>query len=280
MAVSKSLRYQILRRDNHTCRYCGRSAPEVKLTVDHVLAEALGGGSEPGNLVTACSDCNGGKSATPADAALVADVEADALRWSLAISVAADRMLADLEARNATRGEFEAGWNRWTVVRTGKAVPLPPDWGVTVDRFMANGLPMPILLDCIDVAMQAPKAKDEFRYTCGLAWRRVGELHDAARAAAGGEHPGGEHDPDADQELNYLAGLVNAYERAGETLLKKVPLWLHERAERLAEKQYRDAGEPTPNRLEHVPLVLVYVGGLLGTCEVEGTPKTYSFGDI
>src|SRR6185369_3226628 len=61
MAVSKRLRFEILRRDNHTCRYCGRSAPEVKLTVDHVKPEALGGRTEPDNLVAACSDCNAGK---------------------------------------------------------------------------------------------------------------------------------------------------------------------------------------------------------------------------
>ena len=37
MALSKRLRYEILRRDNHTCRYCGASAPDVTLTVDHVV---------------------------------------------------------------------------------------------------------------------------------------------------------------------------------------------------------------------------------------------------
>lgn len=37
MAVSKRTRFEVLRRDDHTCRYCGQSAPDVKLTVDHVL---------------------------------------------------------------------------------------------------------------------------------------------------------------------------------------------------------------------------------------------------
>ena len=32
MAVSKRLRFEILRRDNHACRYCGQMAPDVKLT--------------------------------------------------------------------------------------------------------------------------------------------------------------------------------------------------------------------------------------------------------
>ena len=40
MAVSKRLRYEVLRRDNHTCRYCGAQAPDVKLTVDNMAPYA------------------------------------------------------------------------------------------------------------------------------------------------------------------------------------------------------------------------------------------------
>lgn len=77
MAVSRRLRFEILRRDGHTCRYCGAKAPEAALTVDHVIPVALGGGDEPNNLVAACSDCNSGKSSVPADAAVVEDVDED-----------------------------------------------------------------------------------------------------------------------------------------------------------------------------------------------------------
>lgn len=45
MSVSKRLRFEVLRRDNHTCRYCGSSAPEVKLTIDHVVPVALAEGA-------------------------------------------------------------------------------------------------------------------------------------------------------------------------------------------------------------------------------------------
>lgn len=57
MAVSKRTRFEVLRRDNHTCRYCGQAAPDVKLTVDHVTPVALGGTDDPANLVTACAEC-------------------------------------------------------------------------------------------------------------------------------------------------------------------------------------------------------------------------------
>lgn len=183
MAVSKRLRYEVLRRDQHRCKYCGRSAPEVRLTVDHVIPEALGGPDTPDNLVAACSDCNSGKSATSPDEATVADVRADALRWAAAVHAAAHDMVADIARRQANQREFEQAWNLWTV--GGSRVQLPSDWRSTVDSFTAAGLPMPVLLECIDLAMDRTRINDKFRYMCGIAWRKVTELTDAARAHVG-----------------------------------------------------------------------------------------------
>lgn len=59
--MSPRLRFAILSRDHFTCRYCGRSAPDVELQVDHVLPVAAGGTDSPENLVAACWECNQGK---------------------------------------------------------------------------------------------------------------------------------------------------------------------------------------------------------------------------
>ena len=85
MAVSKRTRFEVLRRDNHTCRYCGATAPGAQITVDHVTPVALGGTDDSANLVAACRDCNAGKTSTQPDATLVADVTQADLRWSAAI---------------------------------------------------------------------------------------------------------------------------------------------------------------------------------------------------
>jgi hypothetical protein len=63
VSLSKTARFRILARDNFTCRYCGRFAPNVELEVDHIVPQALGGDDDPDNLVTACHDCNNGKRA-------------------------------------------------------------------------------------------------------------------------------------------------------------------------------------------------------------------------
>lgn len=56
------LRFKILDRDNFTCQYCGRSAPEVVLQIDHRFPKHRGGKRTMENLITACKQCNVGKS--------------------------------------------------------------------------------------------------------------------------------------------------------------------------------------------------------------------------
>jgi len=63
--IPKSTRFFVFRRDDFTCVYCGRSAPYVRLQVDHRTAWSQGGTHDTENLVTACTDCNLGKGARP-----------------------------------------------------------------------------------------------------------------------------------------------------------------------------------------------------------------------
>jgi hypothetical protein len=65
--LSTTLRFEVLKRDNFTCQYCGATKADAELTVDHVKAIDAGGKNEAANLVTACADCNRGKSNTPND---------------------------------------------------------------------------------------------------------------------------------------------------------------------------------------------------------------------
>jgi 5-methylcytosine-specific restriction endonuclease McrA len=62
--IRAQMRFRVLQRDGFRCRYCGRSgsAPGVVLHVDHVVPLAAGGPSTEDNLVTACEECNLGRS--------------------------------------------------------------------------------------------------------------------------------------------------------------------------------------------------------------------------
>lgn len=61
MPVSVRVRFEVLKRDDFTCRYCGKRSPEVVLEVDHIVPVCDGGTDDPINLTTACWNCNRGK---------------------------------------------------------------------------------------------------------------------------------------------------------------------------------------------------------------------------
>lgn len=60
--VSHSLRFHVLKRDGFRCRYCGITAAETKLVIDHVYPFSKGGKCVAENLAAACEECNTGKS--------------------------------------------------------------------------------------------------------------------------------------------------------------------------------------------------------------------------
>lgn len=60
-SISKRTRFEVFKRDDFQCRYCGARAPEMILHVDHVVPVCDGGSDEEDNLVTACEGCNLGK---------------------------------------------------------------------------------------------------------------------------------------------------------------------------------------------------------------------------
>ena len=62
--LSKKTRFEVFKRDKFTCQYCGSSAPDVVLEVDHIVPVAEGGTDDIMNLVTSCFDCNRGKGKT------------------------------------------------------------------------------------------------------------------------------------------------------------------------------------------------------------------------
>ena len=56
------IRFEIFNRDNFTCQYCGRKSPEVIIEIDHIVPQSKEGKDELNNYITACKDCNMGKS--------------------------------------------------------------------------------------------------------------------------------------------------------------------------------------------------------------------------
>jgi hypothetical protein len=65
--IPKRIRFKVFKRDGFKCQYCGASAPDVLLQVDHIKPAAAGGEDDIINLITACAACNAGKRDKPLD---------------------------------------------------------------------------------------------------------------------------------------------------------------------------------------------------------------------
>lgn len=172
MAVSKRLRYEIFKRDQHKCRYCGNGPPDVVLTIDHVVPVSLGGSDDPTNLVTACRGCNGGKTSSNPDAPLVKSVSDDALRWAQAMRQAADEIAGhDDEIEDI----LEAVRDAW------KPYYLPADWAASVVTFIKAGLCREDLLAMVRVAYSKRGiGRNRWAYFCGCCWTRIRQYQDRA----------------------------------------------------------------------------------------------------
>lgn len=60
-ALGKKVRFEVFKRDDFQCQYCGAKAPNVTLHVDHIKPVSRGGTNEIMNLVASCHACNMGK---------------------------------------------------------------------------------------------------------------------------------------------------------------------------------------------------------------------------
>jgi len=60
--IGPKLRFEIFKRDSFKCQYCGATAPNALLRVDHINPVSNGGDNNILNLITSCFDCNSGKS--------------------------------------------------------------------------------------------------------------------------------------------------------------------------------------------------------------------------
>jgi hypothetical protein len=62
MSIGKRVRFEVFKRDSFKCQYCGATAPDVLLEVDHIQPSSKEGSDEILNLITSCEACNRGKS--------------------------------------------------------------------------------------------------------------------------------------------------------------------------------------------------------------------------
>lgn len=173
MAVTKRTRFEVLRRDKHTCQYCGAKAPDVELRIDHVEPVALGGSDKPENLVAACHDCNAGKTSIAPDSPLVKGLSDRAAAYALGMVDKMTRLRASFSEFNDEY--FDVFWEKWHAWnRGGKPIPLPDDVRGSLFRWYRMGVPTDVFDIAIPIAMKAKLYKStEFKYFAGVVWNII-----------------------------------------------------------------------------------------------------------
>lgn len=174
---SKRLRFEIFKRDNFTCQYCGRTPPAIILEVDHIVPVSKGGGNEQINLLTACFDCNRGKSSTPLEVipvSLETQIQeqkdrrkqvSEYNKFLLAIRKDQDKSVSNLGRYWCNffkeKDMYECG---------GPAV-------TTLKRFLSF-LTEAEIMNAMDIAHSMFPVKGDydaktFRYFCGICWKSI-----------------------------------------------------------------------------------------------------------
>jgi hypothetical protein len=136
-AVSKRLRFEILKRDMFCCQYCGsRAAPDVQMHVDHVIPVCDGGATISLNLVTACEDCNAGKSGN--------QIHTDEMYLFFARAVLCERLHIEREG-NSLRMMREAvslGTDPGILIWLCRTVADWQQFEISIINFVSAGIPI------------------------------------------------------------------------------------------------------------------------------------------
>jgi CRISPR/Cas system Type II protein with McrA/HNH and RuvC-like nuclease domain len=168
--LSKKARFDVFKRDNFRCQYCGQTPPVVVLEVDHITPVAEGGTNSVDNLICSCFDCNRGKGATPLDVVLLTVVE----KTARAIE-AEEQLKAYQRVMRAKRKRIEKG--SWEVAELfqPKASQGFSKAKLTSIRHFIEKLGLEEVIDSMNVALwRKPGANQAtFQYFCGVCWNKI-----------------------------------------------------------------------------------------------------------
>lgn len=172
-SLSKKTRFEVFKRDDFECQYCGNHPPHVILHVDHIVPVAEGGGNEEENLITSCADCNLGKGARSLDVSprSLADRALEIKERELQIA-------GYNEVMRAARERLED--NAWDVaeiyMKNFGEQTFRKDWLTSIKRFVER-LGLYETIDAMEKAtIYKPYSRPQcFKYFCGICWNKISE---------------------------------------------------------------------------------------------------------
>jgi len=178
-ALSKRTRFEIFKRDDFTCGYCGSTPPKVVLHVDHVVPICDGGTNEEENLFTSCEVCNLGKGPVPLGEKhppRAEDATESLLEKAEQLSAYQESMEAWIEARRDWETHVA------TILHTALFGPSEPQLMLSGKRskwvlFYVDALGYQTTVEMAEVAFRRDLWSEDktWRYFCGCCQNRIKE---------------------------------------------------------------------------------------------------------
>jgi hypothetical protein len=175
-SISKKLRFEIFKRDQFVCQYCGSHPPSVILHVDHIIPVKEGGENDMDNLITSCATCNLGKSANLLTSIpLSLKEKSELVKESEAQIKAYSKVMQDKKDR--------LDYEMWKVAATIEGADYIKQYNradlKTIEVFLQR-LEFNDVIDAAELAYSRFVNDDysKFKYFCGICWNRIkGDNH-------------------------------------------------------------------------------------------------------
>jgi hypothetical protein len=178
-SISKKTRFEIFKRDNFTCQYCGRTSEDVVLEIDHIMPVSKGGANDETNLVPACFDCNRGKgnrelgNVIPRPDAdmkyLETQQEIQELKRYKRAKAELDMLLLDIA---------EGLCDTWANAFQSDVCPKEIEFVKLLKLISPEIIEKAIYVTASNKRMNVSRFSDKWRYMCGVAWNIVKEGED------------------------------------------------------------------------------------------------------
>lgn len=173
MAICKKLRFEVFKRDNFTCQYCGRTPPQI-LEIDHIISKSQGGTDEFDNLITACFDCNRGKGKN-----LLTSIKKKAIiKENLRKLKLQEEQLKEFYKlkecqKKRTEKEIDEIERNFFIGTEGVFAPHGRE---SIKRFLSI-FPKQKILEAVGIAQKILNGEHRFKYMCKILhnWRREQE---------------------------------------------------------------------------------------------------------
>jgi 5-methylcytosine-specific restriction endonuclease McrA len=174
--IAKKIRFNIFKRDGFQCQYCGSVPPTVILEIDHINPVSNGGTNDIDNLITACFDCNRGKSSVLLTSIPATIVEKAELIAEKLEQVKAYERLIRARKRYEEK-QVQEVQDVFDIYIEGHSFSQSFKQSI---RVFLRTLPLDTVTNAMHIACAKFPSANQFnngaKYFCGICWKIIREL--------------------------------------------------------------------------------------------------------